>query len=162
MAGGPFRNVLPAPISHGYRLLKKYSREEKNERFKEILWVATLYVRYCIAIYDWPITSKPYLNFQKNFFGALEKKIATDICMRLNPSFDNFEEVKESLPGLNIYSPENRESFFIHLDRTKIVVIDNPSTTFLYVLTFNIPTILFWDKKHWVFRDEAKPYLEML
>lgn len=159
---GPFRNVLPAPIPHGYRLLKKYSREEKNERFKEILWVTTLYVRYCMAIYDWSITSKPYLNFQKKFFGALEKKIATDICMRLNPSFDNIEEVKETLPGLNIYSPANRESFFTHLSRTKIVVIDNPSTTFLYTLALNVPTILFWDKEHWVFRDEAKPYLDML
>lgn len=156
------KNVLPAPMSHDYRLFEKYSRKEKNEKAKDILWVATLYVRYSIAIYDWPITGRPYLNYQKRFFDNVENKIATDICMRLNPSFENLEEVKMFIPGLNVYSPKNRESFFTHLDSTKIVVIDNPSTTFLYALALNIPTILFWDKEHWVFRDEAKPYLEML
>ncbi|EKD71459.1 MAG: hypothetical protein ACD_46C00181G0024 [uncultured bacterium] len=159
---GPCRNVLPAPLPHIHKFISQYARKEKAENLTEIVWVATLYIRYAIAIHDWSITKKPYLDFQKKFFDALEKKIASEICMRLNPSFDNFNEVKEYFPNLNIYSPQNRESFFAHMSRAKIMVIDNPNTSFLYALTFNVPTLLFWDKNYWVFRDEAKPYLDGL
>lgn len=153
------KNVIPAPIPHALEL---FQANKSTEKKNDILWIATLYLRYCISIHDWPITSEPYLNFQKRFFSSLDEEITSKLCMRLNPSFNNLDEVKEKMPNLRIYSPNNRESFFEHLGRAKILVVDNPSTTFLYVLAFNIPTILFWDENHWIFRDQAKPYLELL
>ena len=63
---------------------------------------------------------------------------------------------------MNLYSPRSRESFFSHLAQAKLIIIDNCSTTLLYALSFNIPTILFWNKSHFIFRDEAKSYLEEL
>src|SRR3990167_4410170 len=154
--------VLPASMLHIHKYFSSYFRKEKNEKLHEILWVATLYVRYPMAIFDWPITSKPYINYQKRFFNALETKLASEICMRLSPSFNNYEEIKEYLPDLNVHFPMDCNSFFTHLSRSKIAVIDNPSTPFLYALAFNIPTVLFWDKEHWVFRNEAKSYLDLL
>ncbi len=155
------KKIVAGPMPSSEHI-KRYFRKARNEEYKEILWVATLYMRYPISIHDWVMTGQPYLTYQKRFFAALEAKIASDICMRLNPSFNNIDEVREMLPGLKVYSPKDRESFFSHLDRAKIVVIDNPSTTFLYALALNVPTVLFWDKKHWIFRDEAKPFLDML
>lgn len=160
---GPYRNVLPAPMTHAHKLFKKYFRKGINEKYDEILWVATIsHYRYQLTIHSWSILSKPYLIDQKKFFNKLDEKISSQIIMRLNPSSPNLDEIQEYLPGLNIHSPESRDSFFTQLDRAKIVVIDNASTTFLYTLAFNVPTILFWDKEYWVFRDEAKPYLEAL
>lgn len=159
---GPFRNVVPASLPHIYKNYSKYSRSEKNVIYSEILWISTLYVRYSISIHDWAITGEKYLDYQKKFFKGLNKEISSKICMRLNPSFNNFEEVRISLPGLKIYFPENRESFFPDIAQSNILIIDNPSTTFLYALAFNIPTILFWDRGHWILRDEAQPHLEAL
>src|SRR3990167_4761464 len=156
------KNVLPAPIPHGNLLVKKFQKNKKSG-LNEILWVATQSnMRYQLSIYDWSISSKPYLSYQKRFISALKSKITSQICMRLNPSSTNFDEVKEHLPELKIYLPEDRDGFFTHLAQAKMVVIDHASTPFLYTLLLNVQTILFWDTEQWAFRNEAKPYLEAL
>lgn len=157
------KNVLPAFNSHINQTFISNFYKEKNIKSHEILWVATKCNReYSIAIHDWPIMSRPYLSYQKSFFEKLEARVSSTICMRLDPSSKNVEEIKEYLPNVSMYFPTNRESFFTHLSRAKIVVLDNPSTPLLHILALNVPAILFWDKEHWVFRDEAKPYLEAL
>lgn len=156
-------NVKDAPALVAQKKIAKYFRHEKRTELNEILWITTFYnTKYQISIHDWWIKAKPYFHYQKRFFSVLPSNILSHICMRIDPSNTNIEEIRENFPELNIYLPNDRNSFFPHLDRAKIAVIDNVSTPFLYVLAFNIPAILFWDKNYWVFRDEAKPYLDAL
>jgi len=158
-----YANVLPASFPLLNRLYSKYYRKEKQDNLSGILWVAALNdIPFHLAIQDWVITSKKYLNFQKRFFNALNKNVSSQICMRLNPASKNVEEIQEYFPGLDIYLPKNRESFYTCLNQSKLMIVDNPNTVFLYTLTFNVPTVLFWDKDYFPFRDEAKPYLEVL
>lgn len=157
------KNVLPAPVSYMNRaFLSDFYEKRKQLKINEVLWVATQSnLRYQLTIHSWSIPLQFYLSYQRKFLDALESKTLKEICMRLDPA-TNLEEVREHLPNLNMYLPMNRDSFFTHLSRVKIAVIDNASTAFLYTLALNIPTILFWDKEYWMFREEAKPYLEML
>ena len=43
-----------------------------------------------------------------------------------------------------------------------MIILDNPSTAFLYAMAFNIPTIVFWDKNLWLFRETVLPYFSDL
>ena len=44
----------------------------------------------------------------------------------------------------------------------RLYVATYNATTFLDSLSLNIPTIMFWNPKHWELRSEAEPYFEKL
>jgi|GEM_PF-569970 len=48
------------------------------------------------------------------------------------------------------------------LKASRLVVIDHNSTTLLFTLALNIPTIMFWDPECWEVRDSAEPYFREL
>jgi putative transferase (TIGR04331 family) len=48
------------------------------------------------------------------------------------------------------------------MNRSRMIVFDHPGTTFLEAMAANVPSIMFLDPKHWDFRPEAQPYLDLL
>lgn len=145
-----------------HKTFKKYYKKDLPKENK-IVWVTTLSTRYNVAICDWVISDRrPYLEIQKKFFREIARNIVPQLCMRLDPATNHIDEIKNNLPGLNIILPNDRGDFFDQLATAKLMILDNPSTALLYTLAFNTPTILFWDKNHWQFREEAVNYLDEL
>lgn len=162
--GWHFSNkIISAPIAHVSRKLPQHHRVKNKMNLDRILWIATVGgVSYSVAFCNWLLTQEAYLTAQKAFFNVLEKKVISQLSMRASPTAYSQQQVKDALNGLQIHIPKNRDSFYADIDTAKIVIIDHMSTSLIFVLAFNIPTILFWDEKYFPSRDEAKPYIESL
>lgn len=48
------------------------------------------------------------------------------------------------------------------INRNRLIVFSYNSTGILETLALNIPTLSFWDTRHWPFRPSAKPYFDLL
>jgi len=48
------------------------------------------------------------------------------------------------------------------VNKSRLYISTYNATTFLESLSWNMPTIMFWDPNHWELNDEALPYFELL
>lgn len=64
----------------------------------------------------------------------------------------------EKLPTLNILEGDLHQA----LVRAKLIVLDNPGTTFNLALGANIPLIGFWNEDNWGYSAQAQPYYDKL
>ena len=48
------------------------------------------------------------------------------------------------------------------IKKSRLYISTYNATTYLESLYWNVPTIIFWDPKHWELRENAKPYFELL
>lgn len=155
--------IIPLPVPHLSRIMSLYYRVKKRENLNKILWIATIGgIPHSIAFCNWLLTQEAYILSQKEFYNALNVSLSSKIIMRASPNAYCQEQVNDTLKNLNIVFPENRDSFFSAMDTAKIVVIDHPSTSFLFTLAFNIPTILFWDKKYFQMEDGMELMMKSL
>ena len=96
---------------------------------------------------------------KKNFLNCINPDIIGTLYMRASPTPYCQAQIDAYLKGVNILKPKDRNSFFADIDSAKIVVIDHPVTSFLFTLAFNIPTILFWNKKDWPMQTAAESFI---
>lgn len=146
---------------------KELSRIEQKKN-KSILWVATEFTRYpfveikhCIGANRF---EKSYYDWQVKVLSQLHPEIFSQIMMRLRYTdwSDNWKCLEEALPTLQLHKPTDRSSFYSQIRSAKLLIFDNFNTTYLYGLTQNIPSILFWDQDIWTLRDSAKPHFAPL
>ncbi len=155
------RNVIPLPspkISLEYKERAWDSRSSKNTL---ILWITNTHAApYFPFLFPHPYYYKNYIAWQFRFYQALESALYKEMNMRLGPGSKLREYYKENFLKMEISSPNERDSFYAQLYKTKICVVDTCQTTFLYCLAFNIPTILFWDQDVTKIREAAKPWFK--
>ena len=48
------------------------------------------------------------------------------------------------------------------VQKSRLYISTYNATTYLESLSWNIPTIIFWNPNHWELNEETKPYFEML
>jgi len=70
------------------------------------------------------------------------------------------EQAAERFPQVAV--DHHDHSFGYQMNRSRIVVVDHPGTIFLKTMAANIPSVIFFDCRHWDFRPEAEPYLDLL
>ena len=57
---------------------------------------------------------------------------------------------------------EDKSSFYIQIEKAKLLLFDNFNTTYLYGFARNIPSILFFDERIWSIRNEVRSYFDAL
>jgi putative transferase (TIGR04331 family) len=74
--------------------------------------------------------------------------------------WDQSERWSNAMPELKI----NLGVGSIHklINKSRIFISTYNATTYLESLSWNIPTIIFWNPDHWELNKEAKPYFELL
>ena len=151
------KNVVPAASPLICKRMEEYRLSSPKKRHL-ILFAATLVFNYKRGIDSTPYLYDDYLATQQCFLDQLNKAVFEQLVMRLKPASPGELYLRRRWPTLKFVSSEcgSKESFYDQLQETKILVCDNPNSTFLYALAFNIPTLLFWDKAAWPLRDEAK------
>lgn len=156
-------NVIAASAPCHFNKMAKYFRNNVEKEKNEIIWVATIGgMDYSVGFCNWLLTQETYLSMQEEFFTALDKNISEKIVMRASPTAYCQQQVLDHFKNLKINIPADRNDFFSHISTAKIAVIDHSSTSFLFVLALNIPTILFWHEQDFPMCDEAKPYIQNL
>jgi putative transferase (TIGR04331 family) len=140
---------------------------EKNLKNKTnnalILWVANEIPRYLLSMEkSLHSLEHSYLNTQVRFANHLSDALRKKLTMRIRPDSDKMNELKSAIPDLNIFIPNDKHCFFEQLSTTKIFISDNLQTTFLYALSFNVPTILFTDGELKHINSSAMIYFKKL
>lgn len=57
---------------------------------------------------------------------------------------------------------EEGRTYYESLADAALVVVDHPGSAMLEPLALDIPTVLFWDPRHWEMRSAAEPYFDLL
>jgi putative transferase (TIGR04331 family) len=155
----PALRNLPNPKLSQFRA----RRQKREVAGRGALFVSTFQKRYVARLHSGPFgtLSGEYFDGQLRFLGALAHDTRRHIRFRPYPGFvhplrrviaDKFGDV------------EWDEGSMLHdsLASSRMAVIDNPQTSMLEALAADIPTVLFWNPRHWEMRPEAHPYFDGL
>ena len=143
---------------------KKPTLVNHNKK-KGILLVCLTMPRYSYHMYS-AIMSSQYLNYlddQLSFVGAFPKNLQREIIVRLYKSdygWEQKERWKKNYPYIKLDSGKKKINHLI--TKTRIFVSTYNATTFLESFSMNIPTVIFWNPKHWELRSSAQPYFDIL
>jgi len=128
-----------------------------------VLFVATQASRYPAHLDSFTLNFSEYLDWQKRFTLELPDRLRALIYVRFHAEdlgWDFVPRWKEWNPSAVV---ENwRVPFMESLCRRRIYICDHLSTTFIEALAADKPTLLFWNRKNTVLREDAKSYYEML
>jgi putative transferase (TIGR04331 family) len=104
-----------------------------------------------------------YLDDQQLFLNSLPKWLQEQVTLRLYPNDYGLDQIpfwKAEMSEIKI----NRGSGNIKalVKKCRLCICTYNATTYLESLSWNVPTIIFWNPNHWELNEETKPYFEML
>ena len=151
--------TVPLPMPN---LIKKVDNNLKSEK---ILFVTTTRQRYLNRFNLSPNSStmiKNHIDYPILFLKHLNK--INKVYIRHHPVHDlrkwyNKEIISESINGINL---DQNQSFYKSLSSSRIFVSDHFGTTFLESMQSNTPSIIFINKKTYLFRKDFSPFIEKL
>ena len=116
-------------------------------------------------LYAVPIANQylDYFNDQKIFLSSLTIELRQQVLLRLCYSdfdWNQADRWKDSMPEVNI--DPGRKNIEQLIRKSRLYIATYNATTYLESLTWNIPTIVFWNPEHWELNEQAKPYFELL
>ncbi len=121
--------------------------------------------RYAYRMFSVPVASQwlDYFNDQCRFVDALPAAISRELQIRLYPQSYGWcakERWQDRFPDILL------DDGVIPLEKlirkSRVYISTYNATTFLESLAINIPTIMFWNPKHWELRESAIPYFDQL
>jgi len=121
--------------------------------------------RYSYHLFSIPISNQylDYFNDQKIFLLSLPIKLRQQVLLRLyhcDYGWNQAERWQDSMPEVNI--DLGRKDIKQLIKKSRLYISTYNATTYLESLTWNIPTIMFWNPEHWELKEQAKPYFELL
>ena len=135
-----------------------------SEQSRILLVTATL-PRYSYYMYSVLVSSQwlDYLKDQFTFKEKLHPAIQKNLTVRLHVNDYGWEQEKrwrDRFPTIVIDSGKKNINELIA--RSRLFVSTYNAGNYLESFTMDIPTVIFWNPKHWEVRDSAKPYFDDL
>ena len=130
-----------------------------------ILWILASFPRYSYTLYSVPMGPQfyQYLLSQADFLKALDDEPRT--LLKARPYRYQYgwndEAIIRQFAG-DFQVANLRQSMWRQLRDTRLCVCTYNATTHLETFAANVPTILYWDPKHWEIRAEAKALHDQL
>lgn len=131
----------------------------------DALLVTMVVPRYSYWMYS-AIVSRQWLDYfedQCSFVESLPPRIREALVVRLYASDYGWDQVsrwRERFPKIRIDLGWSKISGLIR--RSRIFISTYNATTYLESFTMNVPTIIYWNCKHWELRDSAKAFFDEL
>lgn len=130
-----------------------------------LLQVTMLNMRYTRDPWDIAAQQAEYQEEQFRFAAHLPESIRSVLLVRLSRAaashgYPRDEIWKVRHPDVRL--DDGNTSIEILIRRSRLFVYTYNSTGFLETLGRNIPTIMFWNPKHWELRPSAQPYFDRL
>jgi len=104
-----------------------------------------------------------YIAGQARLWTAVSRALPGRAFYRMYPGdlgWRQKERIKDLCPGVRF--DDSTAPFSERARSARLLIFDNPMTTFLEAMGADLPCLLTWDPELWRFREEAKPYLERL
>ena len=127
-----------------------------------ILFISTSGVRYTTQIWDLPENFIQWVDDVDKFFNLLDSNDVKKIIFRAH--YDDRLELISRLGGRfeNMKFDNWHNTFEMSVKSVDLVICDNMNTTYLELLSYKKPTLLFWRKDHYSIKASAKKYYECL
>ena len=121
--------------------------------------------RYTDNVITIPLSSQwlEYLDDQKKFLRFLPEQIRKQVLVRLfshDYGWDQKDRWKNEMPEQQIDS--GNQDIKKLIKKCRFYISTYNATTYLESLYWNVPTIIFWNQKHWEINEDVKPYFELL
>ena len=121
--------------------------------------------RYSYHMMAIPVASQflEYFEDQKTFLSCLPVNLQKKVTVRLSRTdygWNQSERWKQSMPQIEL--DNGHEDIKLKIKKSRLYISTYNATTFLESMTWNIPTIIFWNEKYWELNDEAKFYFGIL
>jgi putative transferase (TIGR04331 family) len=136
----------------------------RNNKSKALMVTATL-PRQSYFMYSAVMAGQwlDYFEDQCSFVQHLPDSIRDALIVRmysLDYGWDQMQRWQDRFPQLHLDSgASNLENL---MNQSRIYIATYNATTFLESISINMPTIMYWNPKHWELRDSAIPYFEEL
>jgi len=129
------------------------------------LVVTAVHPRYSYWMYSTPIASQwlDYFDDQFSFVEKLPPSIQAALTVRLYPEdlgWDQLARWRDRFPTLRL--DEGGSSIMEEIRQSRLYISTYNATTFLESFTMNVPTVIYWNPRHWELRESARPYFEAL
>lgn len=122
-------------------------------------------VRYSYYMCSTPVASQwlDYFEEQCRFTISLPEDIRRQLLVRLNiPDYGCCQKQRwqDCFPDVRL--DDGTVSMSSLIRKSRLYISTYNGTTFLETLSLNVPTIMFWNPRHWELRDAATPYFDRL
>ena len=104
-----------------------------------------------------------YFDEQCRFVKSLSPELRDQLLVRLYPQdLGQFQKIrwKDRFPDIKL--DDATQPIADHINKARIYISSYNATTYLESLALNVPTIIFWNPRHWELRESAKPHFERL
>jgi len=145
---------------------KDFGRRAVPDKSGLALMVEMTIPRYSYHMYSTPVAAgqwQEYFEEQCRFVQALPEALQTSVLVRLHSHDWGHQQVlrwRTRFPQVAL--DDGSLPMADLLKKTRIYISTYNATTYLESMSLNIPTIIFWNPKHWELRESAKPYFERL
>lgn len=153
---------LPSP-----KLSILAGRRESVRRHRPpyMFYVGNVIPRYHYRVWSCPTANQglDYLAWQVRFLQALGPGLRQKLLLRPYPRDEGWcvrARLRDALPDLNLDEPES--DYNDRLLQASLLICDMNQTTLLEGIAANIPTIAFWNPRHWELRPEAEGHYRLL
>jgi len=120
--------------------------------------------RYSYHLYSVPVSSQwlDYFEDQKTFLKCLPLTIQKQVTLRFKEDYgwDQIERWKSQ--DLDIKIDFSGKKMRELISKSRIFISTYNATTYLESLSWNVPTIIFWNPDYWEMNKETEQYFELL
>ena len=121
--------------------------------------------RYSYHMYAAPVAGQwlSYFDDQCQFIYSLPEYLRKQVIVRLyvhDYKWCQKERWMNHFPEIQLES--GKQPILNLVGKSRLYIATYNATTYLESLAWNMPTIIFWNPKHWELRDDAIPYFELL
>jgi len=104
-----------------------------------------------------------YFEDQCRFISALPESLSQQVLVRLfinDYGWCQRDRWMEHFPDIKLET--GQEPIHNLVNKSRLFISTYNATTFLESLSWNMPTIMFWNPNHWELKDDSLPYFELL
>jgi putative transferase (TIGR04331 family) len=122
--------------------------------------------RYSYHMYAVPVAGQwiSYFEDQCRFIASLRKDLQEQLLVRIYPKddigWDQNERWQARFPNVQLDLAQKPVRELVGNCRLNISTYNG--TNCLELLSWNVPTIMFWNLKHWELKEDIKPYFDAL
>ena len=161
---GQLKDEVPRAVNLPDPKFQRLRREKPATKNREpglgdILFVGNSYPRYATSFRTQPISSQmvAYMDWQSRFFSSIPAGLRRKTLVRLYPfDYGWKSELRLGEKCTDLDFDDCSVGISQRMENCRLLVTDNPQTTFLEALASNVPTILFFEPMLWQMRHRAK------
>lgn len=145
--------------------LKGFGRQGVWKRDGDALLVETTVPRTSYCMFSAPVAGQwsEYFEEQVRFVQALPDDLRAKVLVRLcsgDFGWNQKQRWQDRFPKIRLdIGVKPMDSL---AKKSRLYISTYNATTYLESMSLNIPTIIFWNPRHWEVRDSAVPYFEKL